>query len=251
MPVFIPTERSNFTRLANLKPSFIGQAPEPFRRFADLLGWVQNSMAKDEAAFEDEFSRYVLGRGLIALGGEAYLPTRGPRVWKWRCRGPRGGKGKVIPMAAMASGQSEAWPIFMVAAFFHNAGEGADFYIEEPETHLHPKAQVEVMNVLTHLVRHDHRVVITTHSPYLLYVMNNMMQRYLNRGEYGTTAEEEENPSLDPDKVAVYRLGVNGGGMDIIDRGDTRLIDAEELEATANDLGREFDDLLDEADRKP
>jgi hypothetical protein len=137
----------------------------------------------------------------------------------------------------------EAWPFFAIAAKFGTGERTSDFYFEEPETHLHPSAQVAVMEVIVALVHLGHSFVVTTHSPYILYVLDNMLQRFLSlKGDILAN----EHRWLDPETVAAYRLGrrPEDGFQDIMDRGDTNLIDAHELERVANELGGEFDKLL-------
>lgn len=51
------------------------------------------------------------------------------------------------------------------------------FIIEEPEQNLFPTTQCELMYYLLRTVNHGrkHRLVVTTHSPYILYALNNCM----------------------------------------------------------------------------
>lgn len=51
------------------------------------------------------------------------------------------------------------------------------FIIEEPEQNLFPTTQCELMYHLLRTINHGrkHRLVVTTHSPYILYALNNSM----------------------------------------------------------------------------
>ncbi len=53
---------------------------------------------------------------------------------------------------------------------------GDTLIIEEPEAHLHPAAQTKVALTLARLVRADVRVVITTHSDWLLEQIGNLVR---------------------------------------------------------------------------
>jgi hypothetical protein len=257
-PIFIPTERSAFARLSDLEPSvlFADYQPEPFRRFASLLYAAQRFFSPEDYSLEDPqlpsdwverqkvkrtWMDFIRTCQLNALAGEAYVPRGGPLRWKWRLDKSSGNK--ILPIAATASGQMEAWPFFVIASRYGTEEIPCHFFFEEPETHLHPTAQVEVMKVIALLVNIGHSFVVTTHSPYILYVINNMIQRFISlRG----MIPEGEHRWLNPDTVAAYRLKqrADEGLQDVMDRGDTDLIDEQELDRVANELGGEFDDLL-------
>lgn len=243
--IFIPTERSVFTRLWNQAQSvlFAEHQPWPVRKFADYLS-VAYSVYQRLYHFTGEDENGSVGGTFrkfqnLALAGEAYVPKKGPHIWQWKVKGE---EGRVIPIEAVASGQMEAWPFFVIGGTFGASKRPVDFYFEEPETHLHPRAQVEIMKAIVFLVNHGHRFVITTHSPFLLYVLNNMIQRFLTYGENSP----EGTIALDPEKVVAYRMGAEPGT--IMDREDTGLIDLNDLEKVADELGGEFDRLLEAAE---
>ena len=53
---------------------------------------------------------------------------------------------------------------------------GDTLIIEEPEAHLHPRAQTEIARTLARLVRVGVRVIITTHSDWLLEQIGNLVR---------------------------------------------------------------------------
>ena len=55
-------------------------------------------------------------------------------------------------------------------------GPGDTLIIEEPEAHLHPAAQTQMAMTLARLVRIGVRVVVTTHSDWLLHEIANLMR---------------------------------------------------------------------------
>ena len=253
--IFIPTERSMFARLINTEPSalYAPYQPLPFRNFADFLNQAINLYqmlyhGKNGTFFPEEIvgslrgedsylkrlknvGKFVLRAQQEALSGRAYVPDRGPKEWKWKI------KEKIIPIQATASGQMEAWPFFVIAATFGASESQIDFYFEEPETHLHPKAQVKIMEVIAFLVNQGHTFTITTHSPYILYIANNLIQRFISyKGRV-----PEGQVALNPKDVCAYRF--TDKAEEIMDE-ETNLIDANELERIADELGGEFDRLL-------
>ena len=82
-------------------------------------------------------------------------------------------------------------------------GSGDTLIIEEPEAHLHPAAQTEMAVVLARLVSSGVRVVVTTHSDWLLHEIGNLMRA----GALSeTTGGSEPGPEgfLRPDEVGVW-----------------------------------------------
>jgi hypothetical protein len=241
--IFIPTERSTFTRLGSTRPEVLYDPvqPQPLRTFARVLHragllydmsrrtWLQGG--PDVLVPRSYPIGDVLDLGRTALQGEAYMPTSGAQLWKWRVGNENGGFNRhPIPIEAIASGQAEAWPIFVVCAVYSALREGVTFYIEEPETHLHPRALVTMVNAFVHLLKNKSKLVITTHSPYFLYALDNAILE--SRGDL-------------KDSIAAYRLTRDGACYDIVDH-DSGLVDAEELEEVADELGGRFEELLDE-----
>lgn len=105
---------------------------------------------------------------------------------------------------------------------------------------MHPQAQIEVINAISHLLCRGHRFVITTHSPFILYVINNLIQAHM---AYDGTPPEGEF-SINPDHVAAYCLGDNP--RSIVDE-ETRLLDLDEIDDVFDDIGEYFQSMLDKA----
>ena len=78
---------------------------------------------------------------------------------------------------------------------------GDTLIIDEIEAHLHPATQARLAALLARLVRADVRVVITTHSDWLLRELGNLMRE----GELARrTAGAQENGGLTPAEVGVW-----------------------------------------------
>lgn len=155
--------------------------------------------------------------------------------------------GGVLSSNSIAAGQMEIWPFWALveAGLGSKRFDSAQIYFEEPETHLHPAAQQSVMEMIAHLVRNRTRFLITTHSPYILYCINNflMTHKVLSAGK--TLPENiSAETALPPERVAAYRFAPNGLVHDIMDR-EIGLIDESELDDVADDLGSDFAALQD------
>ena len=84
-----------------------------------------------------------------------------------------------------------------------NVGVGDTLILEEPEAHLHPAAQTEMAVALAKLVRAGVRVVITTHSDWLLQEIGNLMRAGALSEKTGETGASSEG-SLRPSDVGVW-----------------------------------------------
>ena len=85
------------------------------------------------------------------------------------------------------------------------------FIIEEPEQNLFPSTQRDLVYHLLRLItgERDHRLTITTHSPYILYALNNCMMAGL---VYDKMRPEDkaklkcQNAKIDPAIVSIYEI---------------------------------------------
>ena len=82
---------------------------------------------------------------------------------------------------------------------------GDTLVIEEPEAHLHPAAQTRMAVTLARLVRAGVRVLVTTHSDWLLKEIANLMREGALAEQTGARKSESTLPSiLHPDEVGVW-----------------------------------------------
>jgi hypothetical protein len=115
--------------------------------------------------------------------------------------------------------------------------------IDEPEMNLHPKAQAEFLELLTAFVNvsegnHSNFVIATTHTPYILDHLENLMDAYdlerTLRERYKEKYKElltelrsefflgTEKSFINPDKISAYYFSPDGKVEDIFDREDKR-----------------------------
>lgn len=144
-----------------------------------------------------------------------------------------------------ASGQLETWPLWTLLQAHLPSDQIKRIFIEEPEAHLHPTAQRDTVEALVTLLRHRFRFVLTTHSPYVLYALNNALLagRVLRDGKplpVGFPADF----SLAPQDISAYRFTHDGQVVSLFDE-ETGLLDAAELDDPAAALSAEFSDLQD------
>ena len=116
--------------------------------------------------------------------------------------------------------------------------------VEEPELNLFPNTQ---RKIIEHIVNNtlSFQSLITTHSPYILASLNNLIYAY----NVGQEHEEEVNVIIDkkywlnPDDVRAYRLLDNGEARNIIDE-DLKEIAVEEIDGASKEINAVYDRIL-------
>ena len=82
---------------------------------------------------------------------------------------------------------------------------GDMLFFEEPEAHLHPAAQSKMAVAITRMVRAGVRVLVTTHSDWLLKEIGNLIrQGELEERKAGAAYEQSLPSSLRPSEVGVW-----------------------------------------------
>lgn len=162
--------------------------------------------------------------------------------------------GRRVQLTHCSSGQQEALPLTLILEnlpFFPAGLKGRSIYIEEPEAHLFPRSQRDIVNLIATVYntrKENLQFVITTHSPYILTAFNNLLQAgILAQGASPETLAKitqlvPESQFIDPQEIAVYQIA-NGTAESIILE-DTGLINAEVIDAVSQELAIQFDALL-------
>ncbi len=136
-----------------------------------------------------------------------------------------------VNIADVGFGVSQVLPVLVALAA---AERGQVVYIEQPELHLHPRAQVALASVLADAAKRGVRVVIETHSSLLLQgVMTliaedkldneDVMLNWFSRNDEGNTIVNSEEPDENgaygdwPEDFGDVELGIQGQYLDAVD----------------------------------
>ena len=147
---------------------------------------------------------------------------------------------KKLDLHLSSSATVELLPLIIFLKYYISL-EDRLLVIEEPEAHLHPKAQIEMARLLVMLSNAGAKVLITTHSDYILNEISNCIklsnasdekkQAYLDRYEL------DEDTVISASDVSAYLFrDIEGDKIEV----DELTIDEYGI---AND---NFDDILDE-----
>ncbi|NEN99458.1 MAG: AAA family ATPase [Moorea sp. SIO3I7] len=167
--------------------------------------------------------------------------------------------GRRISIANSSSGQQETFPLTIILSalpfLVDEDSAGQTVYIEEPEAHLFPSAQRKMVELIACVFNSDPQkqklqFFITTHSPYILTSINNLLQAgmlYKESSQDVLPKLEEIVPrykALSTLDLSAYVLE-NGKAENILDDKETGLINANLIDGVSDELAIEFDELLD------
>lgn len=86
----------------------------------------------------------------------------------------------------------------------------SDIYLEEPEQNLFPKAQIKFLyDILSNSKKRNDNIFIATHSPYILYALNNAMLAHYVKGDLIEEIKKEIScldSECNPSEVAVWQI---------------------------------------------
>ncbi|NEP42638.1 MAG: AAA family ATPase [Okeania sp. SIO2H7] len=114
-------------------------------------------------------------------------------------------------------------------------------HIEEPETHLHPSAQVAIAKLLAYLCNKGFRLVITTHSLFILYVLNNLILASQNLPNKEFENLPVSSQRLNPNLLSAY-LFAEGTAISIRDE-ESGELDESKLSRVLGNLEIEYNQI--------
>ena len=176
-PVFnllyhIPGLRNNPKR-SYLSTFFQDQIRGTFDLYAagTIAQWQQQNNVKALAQLNDSLQRLGLTNSVTAKvknANEVELSVnRLPAASKTKPR-----KADMVNIADVGIGVSQVLPILVALIA---AQEGQIVYVEQPELHLHPKAQVAMGELLAEAANRGVRVIVETHSSLLLLTVQTLI----------------------------------------------------------------------------
>jgi len=109
--------------------------------------------------------------------------------------------GNPLPLKNASSTVSELAPILLYLR--HKARSGDILIIEEPESHLHPEVQVQLTLEIAAIVNAGIRVIVTTHSEWILEELANLVN-LSSLDKEDRVKIDENDEALDPKDVGVF-----------------------------------------------
>lgn len=146
-----------------------------------------------------------------------------------------------------ASGYQSVFPLKLVIENNKKYVENF-FIIEEPELNIYPTTQKNLVYDLTDsCLKRDGRLLLTTHSPYVLSSLNNLLFAYKVAQKHPDLEDDiahiiPKESWLNPEDFAAYFVA--DGTVRSIVNPKTGLISENELDGVSENIGDEFDALM-------
>ena len=153
-----------------------------FKKYGGFEGLIQLAQGKTKAQLtlvKEKAEKILKGKYSITGDGEKLILNNNE---------------KSVYLSDSSSGQQEAIRIIQDVFYNIRSHKAVLRIIEEPEAHLFPTAQKELVELFALMVNDnkDNQLIITTHSPYILTAFNNLL--FANRVvEYNSSAKDEVN----------------------------------------------------------
>ncbi len=161
-------------------------------------------------------------------------------------------KNQYVHLNNASSGQQESVRILQDIFLILLNKQDVFRIIEEPEAHLYPLAQKKLIELLAMVLNYtDSQIIITTHSPYILSVVNNLIfakSIHTLKVESSVAVngfELPENTMIDPTKFRAYGIKNKEEWefVSIFDK-STNLINQNYLDEISEIVGSEFDEMF-------
>lgn len=148
-------------RIMQLKPSFSSGVQELIKSKLEL---TDVKIDKDNLLQCARLMRCILQGEYRNIDGEERLQVD---------------EGRYVKINFASSGQQEAVWILNVLFYYLLNNKKSYFIIEEPESHLFPNAQKLITEFISLAKNGGNKILLTTHSPYILGTLNNLL--YANK----------------------------------------------------------------------
>jgi predicted ATPase len=185
--------------------------PQPVEDFLDFLSEIElqeipkiNSSNKNEfQKLADEIEKQLQNKNKTNL-----KPTKlGGKEIKVLVK-----KGLEIDIYNASSSIKQLAPLLLYLRF--RASKGDFLVIDEPEMNLHPESQAKLLESLAILVNLGVRILLTTHSPYVMAHLNNLVNgnhenHEILKRQSSSLYLQDERAFLSIDKVSAYEMKDN------------------------------------------
>lgn len=155
------------------------------------------------------------------------------------------GANRYVRMNYTSSGQQESVWIFNILLYLLVNKSKAFIIVEEPEAHLYPDAQKSISEMLALMLNSNCQLLITTHSPYVLGALNNLIYaKYLCSND--KVAEKVKRLVNENRQISNYNAYFvdNGEIVPCLEDAPEKLIKNEIIDGASQNINQLYDDLF-------
>ena len=251
--VYIPAGRSVLTVLGSQFNYFYSTMDDTQKRLLDTCtrDYLERVM-RLRPQFADGVEGLLAGTMVTAAQGELYQQALAliEQILRGRYTAADGeeriwvDKERYVKINFASSGQQEIVWILNLLFYYLIQQRPVFFLVEEPESHLFPASQKAVVELLALVANAGHGVLMTTHSPYVLGAVNNLLYAGTVGREHGPEAGQIVPPGEWIDSSACEaRFVEKGGAEDCMDR-ELMQIDNARLDQISRSINEEYDALF-------
>jgi predicted ATPase len=230
LPIYIPAERILVSMLST-----------------SISGLWANNVALP-SCFKDFSARYEVARKEVK---ELYFDTFGIQYNSENESDYIKFENGEFRLTQTSSGIQSLIPLLLVLEYEINYGNNKlikTILIEEPELNLFPIKQKKLIDyILQNISLTDHKIIITTHSPYILSSLDTLMLAKNTFNEHPDLKEEinsivSEDKWIDYNDIYVYEVR-NDGKVYSLKNEEFRSIDTNAIDGVSDIISEEFDKL--------
>lgn len=151
---------------------------------------------------------------------------------------------KFVKLNFASSGQQESLWILLLLFIIILEQQNVFVVIEEPEAHLFPEAQKEISALIALLSNmKQSQVIITTHSPYILASINNLILAHKVGKKHPEKVTHRINKNLWINRDKIYAAMVQSGVVSEVIDPEFEIIQQEHIDSVSHIINNEFDYL--------
>lgn len=152
--------------------------------------------------------------------------------------------GKYIKLNFSSSGQQESVWILNLLFYYLLQENPMLFIIEEPESNLFPESQKYITEMIALVSNCGHSVVLTTHSPYVLGTLNNLLYAHTIDKKYAKEADSIIPRQLWLNDKQFNSWFVKNGGIENCMDSEIHMIENERIDEISKVINHDFDKML-------
>lgn len=241
--VALPAERKALSSFFDvLKPEFSKIATRPASEFVEML---------QRAQLFSKHSRERMRQSQFHAIAEKFLEGDifGGTIEFEEGKSGLSFSGKDHPPLAMQGSASLTRSLSGLDVYLKQFARPGDLLIvDEPEMNAHPDAQLKVIELLAILVNNGIRVLMTTHSPYVVDHLNVLIEGHrLSKSKLTKVLSDfalgNSQVFINPNDISAYLFQESGEVKDIFSRTDG-LIDVETFSETTNRIGSLYSRII-------